>query len=92
MQRAAHNMGVRPHFILSHLTLRVLADSPVRWLLQPPDEGAAKELLMAFYKAKHPEYANDDKIGRIVQSFHAKAEKGGYKGESDRACFRGRVN
>ena len=55
-------------------------------MLQPPDEEAAKELLMAFYKAKHPEYANDDKISRIVQSFHKKAESGGYKGESDRTC------
>ena len=61
----------------------------MRWLLQPPDEEAAKELLMAFYKAKHPEYANDDKISRIVQSFHKKAESGGYKGVSDRTCFPG---
>ena len=30
---------------------------------------------MAFYKAKHPEYANDDKIQRIIDSFKNKAAK-----------------
>jgi hypothetical protein len=40
-----------------------------------PQEHAAKRLLMNFYEEKHPEYANDDKISRIVGSFQAKAKK-----------------
>ena len=39
-------------------------------------EGVARTL-MAFYKAKHPEYANDDKIRRITDSFKQKAESAG---------------
>jgi hypothetical protein len=44
-----------------------------------PQEHAAKRLLMSFYEEKHPEYANDDKISRIVRSFQAKAKKPGAK-------------
>ena len=39
-------------------------------------EGVARTL-MAFYKAKHPEFANDDKIRRITDSFKQKAESAG---------------
>ena len=40
-----------------------------------PRVEAAKEILMYFYKTNHPEYANEDKISRIVGSFQAKAQK-----------------
>ena len=36
----------------------------------------ADDDIMAFYKAKHPEFANDDKIQRIIESFKQKAEGG----------------
>jgi hypothetical protein len=38
-------------------------------------DAGAKMLLMNFYRAKHPEYANADKISRIVDSFKTKAAK-----------------
>jgi hypothetical protein len=42
-----------------------------------PELQAAKEVLMYFYKTNHPEYANEDKISRIVGSFQSKAQKPG---------------
>ena len=41
-------------------------------------DGVARTL-MAFYKAKHPEFANDDKIQRIIESFKQKADAAGDK-------------
>ena len=38
-------------------------------------DGVARTL-MAFYEAKHPEFANEEKIQRIIESFKQKAEGG----------------
>ena len=35
-----------------------------------------RSILMAFYEANHPEYANEPKISRIIESFKRKGREG----------------
>ena len=42
---------------------------------EPTDNGV-REVLLDFYARNHPEYANEEKVARIIRSFRRKAQVG----------------
>eukprot|EP01043_Picozoa_sp_COSAG02_P024776 COSAG02_NODE_1367_length_13033_cov_31.905900_5_plen_1427_part_01 len=57
----------------------ILDENPLTGILDTTC--AAQQILLSFFKEKHPEYANMSKIDRIIQSFKAEAVKANQKPE-----------